>query len=53
MRVEVEGGLAKVNASGLTKDGDAYVNDAYGSTEVTLRVAVTAGLGAIDLETVP
>jgi hypothetical protein len=50
VRVDVEGGLGKVNAGGLKKDGDAYVNDAYGNSEVTLRVEVEAGLGAIDLE---
>jgi hypothetical protein len=50
VRVDVEGGLGKVNASGLKKDGEAYVNDAYGESEVTLRIDVVAGLGAIDLE---
>ena len=50
VRVDVQGGLGKVNAGGLKKDGDAYVNDAYGESEVTLRIDVTAGLGAIDLE---
>jgi hypothetical protein len=50
VRVDVEGGLGKVNASGLKKDGDAYVNDAYGKSDVTLRIDVRAGLGAIDLE---
>jgi hypothetical protein len=50
VRVDVEGGLSKVNASGLQKEGDAYVNDAYGKSEVTLRIDVKAGLGAIDLE---
>ena len=50
VRVEVEGGLAKINASGLKKDGDAYVNDAYGKSEVTLHIDVKAGLGAINLE---
>jgi len=50
VRVDVQGGLGKVNASGLKKDGDAYVNDAYGESEVTLRIDVQAGLGAIDLE---
>jgi hypothetical protein len=50
VRVDVEGGLGKVNASGLKKDGDAYVNDAYGESEVTLRIDVQAGVGEIDLE---
>ena len=50
VRVNVEGGLYKINAGALKKDGDAYVNDAYGKSETTLRLDVTAGLGAIDLE---
>jgi hypothetical protein len=50
VRVEVEGGLGAVNASGLTKDGSAYVNDAYGQSDVTLRIDIEAGVGAIDLE---
>ena len=50
VRVDVQGGLGKVNASGLKKDGDAYVNDAYGESEVTLRIDVKAGVGEIDLE---
>jgi hypothetical protein len=50
VRVEVEGGLGAVNTSGLTKDGSAYVNDAYGQSDVTLRIDIEAGVGAIDLE---
>jgi len=50
VRVEVEGGLGTINARGLTKDGSAYVNDAYGQSDVTLRIDVKAGVGAIDLE---
>ena len=50
VRVDVQGGLGKVNASGLQKAGDAYVNDAYGKSEVTLHIDVEAGIGTIDLE---
>jgi hypothetical protein len=50
VRVEAEGGLGAINARGLTKDGSAYVNDAYGQSDVTLRIDVEAGVGAIDLE---
>jgi hypothetical protein len=50
VRVDVSGGLGQVNAPGFTKDGDSYVNDAYGESEVTLRIDVEIGLGAIDLE---
>lgn len=50
VRVEVQGGLGTVNASGFTKEGNAYVNDAYGQSDVTLRIDVKAGAGAINLE---
>lgn len=50
VRVEVQGGLGSVNANGFTRDGDAYVNQAYGSSDVTLRIDVEAGVGAINLE---
>jgi hypothetical protein len=50
VRVEVQGGLGTVNASGLTKDGSTYVNDAYGQSDVTLRIEVEAGVGTIHLE---
>jgi hypothetical protein len=50
VRVDVLGGLGKVNAPGFTKDGDSYVNDVYGESEVTVRVDVQVSLGAIDLE---
>ena len=50
VRVDVDRGLGKVNASGLKKDGEAYVSDAYGESDVTLRIDVEAGLGNIYLE---
>ena len=50
VRVDVEGGLGKVNASGLKKDGDVYVKDAYGHTAATLCIDVDVGVGTIDLE---
>ena len=50
VRVEVEGGLGIVNTHGLTKDGNDYVNDACGVSEVTLRIDISAGVGATNLE---
>jgi hypothetical protein len=50
VRVRIQGGLGKVNAAGLTRDGGDFVNDAYGETDATLRVDVETGLGNIDLE---
>jgi len=51
-RVEAGTRLGRVNAEGLRKEGDAYVNDAYGDSDATLRVEVTGGVGQINLEVV-
>jgi hypothetical protein len=50
VRVDVEGGLGEVRTRGLTTDGNLYVNDACGKSDVTLRVDISAGVGAVDLE---
>ena len=50
VRVDVQGGLSNIDTSGLTKDGNDYVNDAYGQSDVTLRIDISAGIGDIDLE---
>jgi hypothetical protein len=41
----------RVNAEGLQQRGEAFVNDAYGDSEVTLEVNVEGGLGQINLKT--
>jgi uncharacterized protein DUF2154 len=51
-RVRAEGGLGKINAEGLQREGDSYVNDAYGNSDVTLDVDVQGGVGQINLEVV-
>src|ERR671910_471580 len=51
-RVEAQGGLGEINAEGLQKEGEAYVNDAYGDSEVTLDVDIQGGVGQINLEVV-
>ena len=52
VRARAEGGLGKINAEGLQKQGDSYVNDAYGSSDVTLDVDVQGGVGEINLKLV-
>ena len=47
--VEISG-ISRVNTSGLTKEGDTYVNDAYGKSDVTLVIVIEAGLGEVNLE---
>jgi hypothetical protein len=50
VRVDIDRGIGTVNAEGLRRDSDAYVNDAFGQTAVTMRVLVSAGVGAITLQ---
>jgi hypothetical protein len=52
VRARAEGGLGKINAEGLQREGDSYVNGAYGDSDVTLDVDVQGGVGAINLEVV-
>jgi hypothetical protein len=49
VRVHVDGGLGSIHADGLVKNGDYYVNDAYGRAPVTLDVRVDAGIGSLEL----
>lgn len=48
--VTAAGGIGAINAHDLKKEHGAYVNDAYGKSPVTLRVAVEGGVGEINLE---
>jgi hypothetical protein len=50
VKVDVTGGLANIETSGLRRSDDAYVNDAYGEVELELTIAVTTGVGQVNLE---
>ena len=50
VRVTVDGGLGSVDAPDFKKNGDEYVNDAYGKSGVTVEVHVTGGIGEVYLE---
>ncbi|HEV2298365.1 MAG TPA: toast rack family protein [Candidatus Acidoferrales bacterium] len=50
VHVTIEGGLGSVSAPDFKRDGDAYVNDAYGKSPVTLEVHVEGGIGSVNLE---
>src|SRR3712207_4338910 len=54
MGVKVVAGtrLGRINAEGLKKEGESYVNDSYGDSDTTLKVNVTGGVGQINLEVV-
>jgi hypothetical protein len=50
VRVKVDTGLGTVQASGLTRDGGVYTNAAYGVSDVTMQIDLSAGVGKITLE---
>src|SRR3712207_2739258 len=54
MGVRVNAGtrLGRINAEGLRKQGEAFVNDAYGDSDATLEVNVSGGAGLINLQVV-
>jgi hypothetical protein len=49
VEVETKGGLTNVEAYGLRQMGGTYTNDAYGETDVELRISVTTGVGNLRL----
>jgi N-terminal domain of toast_rack, DUF2154 len=52
VKAKAEGGLGKINAEGLKRVGDSYVNDAYGESDVNLSVNVQGAAGEINLKVV-
>ena len=50
VRVTVKRGFGSINAEGFIRDGEAYVNEAFGSSKVTLFINIQTGLGEINLE---
>jgi hypothetical protein len=47
--VHASGGIGSVSTDGLTRDGDAYVNDAYGKLPTKIALEVHGGIGEINL----
>jgi hypothetical protein len=43
------GGIGSISAHGFKRDGDDYVNDAYGKTPATIHVKVQGGVGQVSL----
>jgi hypothetical protein len=43
-------GVGELNADGFKVDGDAYINDAYGTSPVTIELNVQKGVGQVNLE---
>jgi len=50
VRAHATGGIGSVNTHGFTKQGDDYVNAAYGKTPTSIDLSVEGGIGEIDLD---
>jgi len=50
VHVTIDGGLGSISAPEFKRDGDAYVNDVYGKSPITLEVHVEGGVGQVNLE---
>jgi len=49
VRVQIERGVGDLVVSGLERDGDYYVNDAYGTAPVTLDITLECGVGSVEV----
>jgi hypothetical protein len=49
VRVNLDKDLVSLSTTGLTKDGDSYINQAFGTAPHTLTLVIRAGVGAIEL----
>lgn len=49
VQVSAETGIGELTEGGLVRDGDRYVNEAFGEAAHTLYVDISSGIGAIKL----
>jgi hypothetical protein len=49
VEVHATGGIGSISAHGLKRDGDAYVNDAFGKTPASIKMTIQGGVGEIVL----
>jgi predicted membrane protein len=49
VRIQAEGGIGKIDAVSLKQEGNVYVNDALGRSEVTLHISIRGGVGQVIL----
>ena len=52
VKATASGGIGEVTVSGLTQEGDTYVNDAYSESEATITLDIEGGIGGITLKVV-
>ena len=46
---KAQGGIGSINTTGLHREGDRYVNDAYDRSRITIHLDIQGGIGAITL----
>ncbi len=46
---EAHGGIGEINVRGMKREGNRWVNDAYGTSKTTIRLTVNGGIGEIDI----
>jgi hypothetical protein len=49
VRATVDGGIGNVKATGLQRDGEDYVNDAWGKSRTSIRLEIEGGIGDVEL----
>ena len=50
VEVHASGGIGSINEGEFKRDGDAYVNDAYGKSPTSIRLTIKGGVGEITLQ---
>lgn len=50
VEAEAGGGLGELNVTGMTRKGNAYVNEAYGQSGSTITLDIQGGVGGVTLE---
>ncbi len=49
VRLDRDVGIGSIEIDGFHKDGDVFVNDAFGRTDVTIDMSIDAGIGRISV----
>ena len=52
VRVNVAGGLGSIETLGLRRQGEYYINEAYGESAITIEVEILGAIGSIQLEVI-
>jgi hypothetical protein len=46
---EASGGIGEINVRGMKREGNKWVNEAYGAAKTTIRLTVKGGIGEIEI----